>query len=74
MEIPRIPSLHTNKHSERIRLGIDFISFGRVLQLLQDIPRTDTPAIVLDGDVRRWVIVGLQEVSTVQVGREIRGN
>ena len=57
--------------SERIGLRVDFVCLGRVIQLLQGVPRPNTPSFISDGDVCRRVVMGLKEVARVEVGREV---
>lgn len=61
-----------NVESEAVGLRIDFVRLSWVFQLLQDFARPDAPAFALDGDVRRWVVVGLEKIRGVEVSREVR--
>ena len=72
VQVPRVTSLHVDVESERVGLGVDFICLGRVIQLLQGLPRPNTPSFVSNGDVCRWMVMGLEEVARVEVGGEVR--
>lgn len=71
MQVPRVTRLHGDVHPERVRLGVDFIGFSRVLKLLEDFARANAPAVVLDCDVSGWVVVGLEEVFAVDVSGKV---
>jgi hypothetical protein len=68
MQISLIASLHVNVQSERVGLRVNLISLRRVVQLLQHLARADTPALILDANVGRRVIVSLEEVRRVEMG------
>ena len=74
VEVPRVTSLHVDVESEGVGLGVDFIGLSRVVQLLQGIPRSDTPSFVSDRDVCGRVVMCLEEVAGVEVGGEVRSD
>ena len=74
MQIPRIARLHADVHAEGIRLGIDLVGLGGVLEPLEHVAGANAPAVVLDRDVGGGVVVGLQEVAAVEVGGEVGGD
>ena len=57
--------------TERISLWIHVIYLGWVFQLLQDFPRSDSPAIGLDIYKGRRVIEGLEKIICFNVSGEI---
>ena len=57
--------------SEGVTLGVDFVSLRRVVQLLQGVPRPNTPSFVSNRDVCRRVVMCLKEVAGVEVGGEV---
>lgn len=71
VQVPRVTRLHVDIESERVALGIDFICLSRVIQLLQGLPRPNTPSFISDRDVRRRVVMCLKEVARVEVGGEV---
>lgn len=71
VQVPRVTSLHMDVESERVGLGVDFICLSRVIQLLQGLPRPDTPSFISNRDVCRRVVMGLKQVARVEVGGEV---
>lgn len=58
--------------SERVGLGVHLVRLSRIVQLLQGLPRPNTPSLISDGDVCRRVVMSLKEVARVEMGGEVR--
>lgn len=71
VQISRITSLHMYVEPEAVGLWIHLICLGWVVQLLEDVARTNTPSFVLDADKCRRVVVGLEKVGRFEVGGEV---
>ena len=74
VQVPSISRLHVHIQPERVGLGVDFVRLGRILELFQNLPWTDSPAFCPNGDECGRVVVGLKEVVAVEVGGEIGGD
>lgn len=72
MKISGIASLHVYIQPEAVSLRIHLISFGGVLKLLKHLSWANAPSFILDTDVGRRVVVGLEEVGGFEMGREVR--
>ena len=71
MEVTGIASLHVDIETEGVRLGVHLVCNSRVFELLQDIAGADAPSLRFNSDVRRRVVMGLEEVVCIEVGGEI---
>jgi len=74
VQVPGIPRLHVHIQPKRVTLGVDLICLGGILELFQNLPRADSPALSLDGDEGGRVVMSLKEIVAVEVSGEVGGD
>jgi hypothetical protein len=57
--------------AEAIGLRVNLIGLCGVVKLLQHLARPDAPSFILDTDVCRRVVVGLEEIGRFEMGGEV---
>ena len=65
MQVPGISSLHVYIQPEAVGLWVNLIRLCRVIQLLEHVAWANAPPFVLDADVGRRMVMGLEEVRRV---------
>ena len=60
-----------NVEPERVAFWINFIGLHRIIELFQDITRPNPPTLGTNSDKSGWMIVGLEQVVGLHMGREV---
>lgn len=69
--ISLITGFELDVDSEFVLIGRNRVGFLRIIEFLQNVLGTRTPAVGLDGDERGRIVVGLKKVIGLQSGGEI---